>query len=91
MKCIYCLKDSDVTFRGVEHVIPEAFGTFGSNTPTLDLSDAFQLLSLQAGYFSHLIGGSRTVLVTADGALARAARQRNLPVWDCMREPLPGQ
>jgi hypothetical protein len=35
MKCIYCLKDSDVTFRGVEHVIPEAFGTFGSNTPTL--------------------------------------------------------
>lgn len=36
MKCIYCLKDSDVTFRGVEHVIPEAFGTFGSTTPTLD-------------------------------------------------------
>jgi hypothetical protein len=35
MKCIYCLKDSGVTFRGVEHVIPEAFGTFGSNTPTL--------------------------------------------------------
>lgn len=36
MKCIYCLKDRDVTFRGVEHVIPGAFGTFGSNTPTLD-------------------------------------------------------
>lgn len=55
----------------------------------LDLSDAFQLLSLQAGYFSSLIGGSTTVLVTADEALAKAARQRRLPVWDCMREPVP--
>lgn len=32
MKCIYCLRD---TPPGREHVIPEAFGTFGSNTPTL--------------------------------------------------------
>jgi hypothetical protein len=36
MKCIYCLRDSGVTFHGVEHVIPRAFGRFGSNTPTLD-------------------------------------------------------
>lgn len=36
MKCIYCLRDSGATFRGVEHVVPQAFGTFGSNTPTLD-------------------------------------------------------
>jgi hypothetical protein len=35
MKCIYCLGDSGVTFRGVEHVVPQAFGTFDSNTPTL--------------------------------------------------------
>lgn len=35
MKCIYCLQEGDVTFYGVEHVIPKAFGTFGSNTPTL--------------------------------------------------------
>jgi predicted nucleic acid-binding protein len=55
----------------------------------LDLSDAFQLLSLQAGYFSGLVGGSRTLLVTADEALAKAARQRKLPVWDCLREPMP--
>ncbi len=55
----------------------------------LDLSDAFQLLSLQIGYFRHLAGGSRTLLVTADEALAKAARDRGLPVWDCLREPLP--
>ena len=36
MKCIYCLESDRVTFRGVEHVIPQAFGTFGANTPTLD-------------------------------------------------------
>jgi hypothetical protein len=55
----------------------------------LDLFDAFQLLSLQAGYCSGLVGGSRTLLVTADEALAKVARQRKLPVWDCLREPLP--
>jgi predicted nucleic acid-binding protein len=35
----------------------------------LDLSDAFQLLSLEAGYFASLSGGSKTLLVTADEAL----------------------
>jgi hypothetical protein len=35
--CIYCKRDkSATTFEDVEHVIPEAFGTFGSETPTLD-------------------------------------------------------
>jgi predicted nucleic acid-binding protein len=55
----------------------------------LDLSDAFQLLSLEAGYFSVLVGGSKTLLVTADEALANAARSRRLPVWDCQREAMP--
>jgi hypothetical protein len=55
----------------------------------LDLSDAFQLLSLEAGYFSPMVGDSKTLLVTADEALAKAARQRNLPVWDCVRELMP--
>ena len=55
----------------------------------LDLSDAFQLLSLEAGYFASLIGDSATLLVTADEALAAAARKRKLPVWDCQREPTP--
>ena len=55
----------------------------------LDLSDAFQLLSLQAGYFAGLVGESTTVLVTADEALAKAARHMKLPVWDCLRERMP--
>ena len=32
MKCIYCLRDMP---PGREHVIPDAFGTYGSNTLTL--------------------------------------------------------
>jgi hypothetical protein len=55
----------------------------------LDLSDEFQLLSLQAGFFAALVGGSATLLVTADEALAKAARNRRLPVWDCQREAMP--
>lgn len=34
--CIYCAQTDLGRFRGVEHVIPQAFGRFGSGTPTLD-------------------------------------------------------
>ncbi len=78
------VKDLDFTDIGVFSDAKELAVDSG-----LDLSDAFQLLSLQAGYFAHLIGDSATLLVTADEALARAARNRRLPVWDCLREAMP--
>jgi hypothetical protein len=34
--CIYCPQTDPSRFRGVEHVIPQGFGRFGSETPTLD-------------------------------------------------------
>jgi len=35
--CIYCRRGDDVAgFKSVEHVIPQAFGRFGPETPTLD-------------------------------------------------------
>jgi hypothetical protein len=34
--CIYCYQTAPGRFRGVEHVIPQGFGRFGSETPTLD-------------------------------------------------------
>lgn len=34
--CIYCPQTDPGRFRGVEHVIPQGFGRFGSKTPTLD-------------------------------------------------------
>lgn len=36
MSCIYCGQVDRTRFRGVEHVIPQAFGRFGTETPTLD-------------------------------------------------------
>ena len=33
--CIYCKTEDPEKFKGVEHVIPKSFGTFGSKTPTL--------------------------------------------------------
>lgn len=55
----------------------------------LDLSDAFQILSVREGYFSVLVNDSQTVLVTADEALARAARAEGIKTWYCIGEPEP--
>ena len=56
---------------------------------SLDLSDAFQILSVKAGYFSHLINASQTVLVTADEVLAKAARMEGVKSWYCLGEAEP--
>ncbi|TFW72552.1 hypothetical protein C3Y98_02800 [Methylotenera oryzisoli] len=55
----------------------------------LDLSDAFQILSVKKGYFSDLVNESATLLVTADKELANAARFEGLKAWNVMEEPAP--
>ena len=55
----------------------------------LDLSDAFQILSVKKGYFSVLVNESSTVLVTADKELAGAARAEGLQAWNLMLESAP--
>lgn len=35
LRCIYCVESDPIKFSGREHVIPQAFGKFGSKTPTL--------------------------------------------------------
>jgi len=55
----------------------------------LDLSDAFQVLSVKNGYFSVLANDSATVLVTADKALAAMARAEGLRAWDLVNESPP--
>jgi predicted nucleic acid-binding protein len=52
----------------------------------IDLSDAFQILSVKHGYFSRLINNSRTLLVTADKGLVSAARSQGLKVWSVLEE-----
>jgi predicted nucleic acid-binding protein len=60
-----------------------------ANRSHLDLSDAFQILSVKTGYFSVLVSESSTVLVTADRELAVAARTEGLRAWNLMAEPAP--
>jgi len=55
----------------------------------LDLSDAFQILSVKEGYYSGLANDSQTVLVTADKNLAKAARIEGVKSWYCLGEPEP--
>ena len=55
----------------------------------LDLSDAFQILSVKKGYFSVLANDSSTILVTADKALAEAAESEGVRAWNVMSKPAP--
>jgi predicted nucleic acid-binding protein len=55
----------------------------------LDLSDAFQVLSVKAGFFSPLVGDSATILVTADKRLAQAATGEGVRAWYCLEDPAP--
>jgi len=60
-----------------------------AETYKLDLSDAFQIHSVKEGFFSKLHGDSKTILVTADDKLAKAARSEGIRVWYIMDEQAP--
>ncbi len=55
----------------------------------LDLSDSLQLVSVKHGKYSSWYQESKTVLITADGGLASAARTEGLRVWNCEKEATP--
>jgi len=56
---------------------------------SLDLSDAFQILSVREGFCSPSVRDSKTVLVTADSKLAAAVRSEDLRVWCVLEEQPP--
>ena len=55
----------------------------------LDMVDALQLFTLKHGRFSNYVGRSKSLLITADEALAKAARAEGLEAWDCIHEAAP--
>jgi predicted nucleic acid-binding protein len=55
----------------------------------IDLSDAFQILSVKEGYFSPLVQESRTLLVTADRRLAEVAEAEGIQAWYCLEGRAP--
>jgi predicted nucleic acid-binding protein len=76
---------------GLDLTKPQVFENTVSvaKSQDFDLSDAFQLVTLQAGAMAKIVGGSVRLLVTADEDLAAAARKMGLRAWDCEREPAP--
>ena len=50
----------------------------------IDVSDAFQILSIKEGYFAPLKYDSSTLLVTADRLLAKAAEKEGIRSWYCL-------
>jgi len=55
----------------------------------IDLSDAFQILSVKEGYFSTLANDSRTLLVSADRRLAEVAQAEGIQAWYCLEGRAP--
>ena len=71
--------EAEYTFSGAEDLCRKY---------NLDVVDAIQLYTVQ--FLDDLYkGDSAPLLITADAALASAARAENLRVWDCLREPVP--
>lgn len=56
---------------------------------SLDLSDAFQIISVKQGFFSRMAGDSKTILVTGDKKLASAARKEGIRTWYFLEETVP--
>ena len=55
----------------------------------IDTSDALQIVTIKKGNFRNRVAESQSLLITADGDLAKAARNEGLKVWDCIHEPSP--
>ena len=78
------IQDVDLTDYAIYSEIEKTSKKHG-----LDIADAFQLVTLKAGFPSAFDGESKTMLITGDKRLAGAARDENLRVWDIINEPIP--
>ena len=55
----------------------------------LDFVDCVQIVTILHGKYKIFCGDSKSILITADRALASAARAEGARVWECTREPSP--
>ena len=58
-------------------------------TYKIDFLDCFQIVTILQGRFRYMVAGSQSILITADRALAKAARAEGARVWECTTEPGP--
>lgn len=55
----------------------------------LDFIDSVQIVTILHGKYSVLCADSKSILITADGDLAKAARAEGARVWNCKSERSP--
>jgi predicted nucleic acid-binding protein len=55
----------------------------------IDFLDCLQIVTIKHGQFQFMEENSKSILITADRALAQAARSEDVKVWECTAEPAP--
>ena len=55
----------------------------------IDFIDCFQIVTILHGQFRFLCSDSKSILITADQALAKAARAEGARVWEVTTDPAP--
>ena len=88
-----CAADNTIQIEDVEIkdsiVFVEVENLVRKYQESIDVSDAFQIVSVKRNYFSRFECDSKPILITGDKDLAIAARQERIRVWDCVNEPEP--
>ena len=70
-----CIKDIEITSYEALPLLKHLITTY-----EMDVSDAFQIISVKHGYYHHMCGESQTLFVTADERLAEVATKEGLLV-----------
>lgn len=78
------IQEVNITDLVIYHQIEDAM-----KNHNLDFADAVQLVTLKFGFPAVFEGESKTIFITADNKLAKAAKDENLRVWDIIKEPIP--
>ena len=73
---------SPVVFKEAERLIQKY-------KKEIDFIDCFQIITLIYGKNNFMVADSKSILITADRALAKAARAEDVKVWECTSEPAP--
>jgi predicted nucleic acid-binding protein len=63
-------------------VFTEVENLIRKNNMSIDLSDAFQIVTVKRNYCSRFKSDSKPILITGDGPLAKAAEMEGIRVWN---------
>lgn len=80
------IEDIEIKDRMVFTEVENLIKKYGKS---IDVSDAFQIVSVKRNYFSRFESDSKPILITGDGPLAKAAEMEGIRVWNCVNKSEP--